>query len=123
MRLIEERLFKGQDKSKNASKRFSGVISFLTNRQLTLDTYIIKRKMYFAANELLNNPDVNVTYIAADYGYPSPSFTIAFEKEYDMSPTDFRKLRPQVDDNRLSLTVPQIESNSFLSRILDNYLK
>jgi len=120
---IRKGLFNGQDKSKNASKRFSGVISFLTNRQLTLDTYIIKRKMYFAAHELLNNPDVNITKIASYYGYSSSKFTITFEKEYDMSPTDFRKLRPHVNDNRLSLTVPQIESNSFLSRTLDNYFK
>ena len=58
---------------------------------LVLSQYIIDKKME-AARELLKNPELSVTFIAASVGYSNIShFTEAFRKKYTQSPTDYRR--------------------------------
>lgn len=62
----------------------------------TIGEYIRNRRLYLAAMELLNT-DVKVIDIAFKYGYETPeSFTKAFTRFHNATPTEIRKNRTSV---------------------------
>lgn len=68
---------------------FQRVFSILTN--MTVADYIRKRRMTLAAQDLIRTDEKIIT-IALKYGYDSPeSFTKAFRKQHQLSPSEVRK--------------------------------
>ena len=72
-----------------SSAEFGKFFSILTNE--TLFSYIRRRKLYLAFNELQRNRNKPIVDIALDYGYSEQSaFTRAMKNEYDMTPDEIR---------------------------------
>ncbi len=77
-------------------------LSVLTNGEISLNSYFIKRKLFFAAQELVENPEKPIVEIALEYGYSEQSsFTRAMKTQYGYSPNEIRKQRMSFDDKRI----------------------
>lgn len=99
---IEENLIVNQENNidvlsiSKIAKSFNFSISSLNDLfnngcQISIHDYIIKRRMTLASHDLIETKDAIIN-IALKYGYESPdSFTKAFKKIYNSTPTDYRK--------------------------------
>lgn len=84
---------------------FHRVFKFITGE--TLNEYISRRRIEKSALDLLHK-DVSTTEIAHKFGFSdNSSFSRAFKKYYEISPTEFRKQNP----NRFS-RIRQLESKN-----------
>lgn len=80
---------------------YNRFIAVATSGSLTLRDYIRKRRLFFAANELINFPDKSIADVALDYGYSDQtSFTRAIKKEYGKTPVEIRKSKDSLPDVR-----------------------
>lgn len=63
---------------------------FLSHMDMTPKKYILRRKLYFSAKEILNS-DIKIVDVAYSYGFESHDvFSRAFKRYYGISPTLFR---------------------------------
>lgn len=79
----------------------------------TIKTYILKRKLYFAANDL-KTCKKNISEIAYEYGFESHDvFTRAFIRIYNMSPSKYRSEGTEIAFNKLIINknLYEIERN------------
>lgn len=68
----------------------------------TLESYIRQRRLYYAFDEIKNNPEKPINVIADFCGYAGSSpFIRAFEAAFSVTPTKARKNPELVKDNRL----------------------
>lgn len=64
---------------------------------MSFKSYVRKRKLSLAANELIHK-DYRIIDIAVKYGFSSnEAFTRAFKNEYGCSPSVFRRYRPKIE--------------------------
>ena len=103
-----------------SSTKISTVITILTG-SLSLDQYITKRKLYFAALELENSPDKSITDIALKLYSESSAFTRAVKNQYGLSPKQIRDKKPPIPDNRLTIEDYVNKPTSYLSKILEHF--
>ncbi len=83
---------------------YNKFLAVVSAGSLTLKDYIRKRRLYFAACELVNNPEKPLVELAQDYSYSDQSaFSRAIKKEYGKSPSVLRKSQQQIPDNRLNI--------------------
>lgn len=98
---------------------FNKFISVASSGALTLRSYIRKRRLYFAVCDMISNPDKALAFIAQEYGYSDQSaFTRAVKVEYGEAPTELRKAKKEIPDNRLSLE-SYISNSSRLDSIIE----
>ena len=97
---------------------FNKFLAVTTSGRMTLKDYIRKRKLFFAARELVNSPEKSVTDIAADYNYESSSFARAIKVEYGKSPKEIRTIKIRVPDNRLNAS-DVFSAKSQLEAVMD----
>jgi AraC family transcriptional regulator len=66
---------------------------FRTQKNCSVHSYIIRRRMTLAGQELRQHPERRIIDIALDFGYTSnEAFTRAFCQVWNCTPSDFRKL-------------------------------
>lgn len=97
---------------------YNKFLSVISSGSFTLGDYIRKRRIYFAACELVSHQDKPITDIALDYGYSDQSaFSRAVKKEYGNTPAEIRKNKMTFQNNRLNLE-DYMTSNTRLDAIL-----
>lgn len=70
----------------------------------SLHHYIIERKMYFAAQSLINDNNRPIADIALEYGYSEQSaFSRAFKEYFNVTPLEVRKGTANIPDNKYKL--------------------
>ena len=83
-------------------------------KRLTGDTvgaYILRRRIFMAANDLVNS-NKSIVSIALEYGFESHDvFTRAFKRVYGMSPSKYRKSSTLVPLKRLTAISDQSEKD------------
>lgn len=73
---------------------YNRFIAVVTSGSLTLRDYIRKRRLFFAANDLINFPDKAIADVALDYGYSDQtSFTRAIKKNTEKLLLRFAKTK------------------------------
>lgn len=83
---------------------FNKFIAVTTSGTLSLGEYIRIRKLFFAANDLVNIPDKTIADISLEYGYSDQtSFSRAIKKEYKQTPGNIRKNKSEIPDIRKEL--------------------
>ncbi len=98
---------------------YNRFIAVATSGLLTLRDYIRKRRLFFAANDLINNPDKAITDVALEYGYSDQTaFTRAIKKEYGQTPAEMRKSKKSIPDVRKMLG-SHLSNKSRLDSILN----
>jgi AraC family transcriptional regulator len=72
---------------------------FRSQQNCSVHSYIIRRRMTLAGQELRQHPERRIIDIALDFGYMSnEAFTRAFFQVWNCTPSDFRKLEdPQME--------------------------
>lgn len=70
----------------------------------TLFRYISERKVYFAAQEMLETPESSIAEIATKYYSEQSSFTRAMKQFFDCTPDKVRKGVAIIPDNKYSLS-------------------
>lgn len=80
---------------------FNKFISVLTSGEMTLQTYIRKRKLYFATLELVSENTKSITDIAMKYYENPTSFNRALKAEYGKTPSQIRKEKFSAPNNRI----------------------
>lgn len=100
---------------------YNKFMSILSSGKITLNSYIRKRRLYFAAKELVECTDKPIIDIALDYGYSEQSsFSRAFKNEYGFTPNEVRKKAIIVEDNRAHFSdFVSNKSNSRLASIFE----
>lgn len=84
---------------------FNTFLSILTDKKLTLISYIKNRRLYFAAKELVVNSDRPIVDIALEYCYSEQSaFTRAMRKYCGHTPDEIRKNRIKLSNNKLDFS-------------------
>lgn len=104
------------EKFKHSNIRFTSFITALTNGQMTLDTYITSRKLYFATLEI-RNTNTKIIDIAMKYYAHHSGLDRAIKIAYGFTPTEIRKNKPSIPDNRLCLS-DLVDQSDILSRII-----
>ncbi len=104
------------EKFKHSNIRFTSFITALTNGQMTLDTYITSRKLYFATLEI-RNTNTKIIDIAMKYYANHSGLDRAIKDAYGFTPTEIRKNKPSIPDNRLCLS-DLVDQSDILSRII-----
>ncbi len=100
-------------------QNYNKYLAVVSSGSLTLRDYIRKRKLYFAARDLIGNPEKSIFEIALEYGYADQSaFTRAVNKEYNRTPSELRREKSEIPDNREVLD-GFIASSSRLDVIFD----
>lgn len=80
---------------------YNKYLAVISSGSFTLRDYIRKRKLFFAVGDLISNPEKPLAEIALEYGYSDQSaFTRAVTKEYGKTPSELRREKPQIPDNR-----------------------
>ena len=83
---------------------YNKFIAVITSGELTLGEYIRKRRLFFAANELVNYPDRAIADISLEYGYSDQTaFTRAIKREFGKTPVEIRKDNKDLPDVRKML--------------------
>ena len=83
------------------SKSFSQCL--LTLADITLHHYIICRKLYFASEELYNNPDANIVDVALEYYSDQSSLTRVMKAYYNCTPGEIKAGLKRIPDEKLKL--------------------
>lgn len=100
---------------------YNKFIAVITSGSLTLRDYIRKRRLFFAANELINAPEKAIAEIALEYGYSEQtSFARAIKKEYGKTPAEIRKSKESIPDVRKMLEY-HLSNGSRLDSILERF--
>ena len=87
---------------------YNKFIAVITSGELTLREYIRKRRLFFAASELVNSPDRAIVDISLEYGYSDQTaFARAIKREFRKTPVEIRKSEECLPDVR---------------KVLENYL-
>lgn len=87
---------------------YNKFIAVITSGNLTLREYIRKRRLFFAASELINNPDRAIADVSLEYGYSDQTaFARAIKREFGKTPAEVRKSKDSLPDVR---------------KVLENYL-
>ena len=98
---------------------YNKYLAVISSGSFTLRDYIRKRKLFFAVGDLISNPEKPLAEIALEYGYSDQSaFTRAVTKEYGKTPSELRREKPQIPDNREVLD-SFLASSSRLDAIFD----
>lgn len=85
------------------SSHFGKCFEVLTGE--TLFHYINERKLYFAAQELVQNPKKSICEISLDLGYSDQSaFTRAMRTYHNCTPGEIRKRTKSVQNNKYQLS-------------------
>ena len=100
---------------------FNMFLSVASSGELTLRSYIRKRKLYFAVCDMITNSEKPLAYIAQEYGYSDQSsFTRAVKAEYGEAPAKLRKTKKEIPDNRVSLE-NYVSNSSRLEAIFEKF--
>ena len=83
------------------SKNFNQCL--LTLADITLHHYIICRKLYFASEELYNNPDANIVDVALEYYSDQSSLNRAMKIYYSCTPGEIKSGLKHIPDERIRL--------------------
>lgn len=82
---------------------YNKFLAITTSGRLTMKDYILKRRLYFAACELVQNSEKSISEIAQDYGYSEQSaFSRAIKREYQKTPSEIRKEHKLICDNKFA---------------------
>ena len=74
------------------SKERVGTIFSKSSEYGKMSTYILKLRLEYAAQLLLEQPDKTVVQIASDSGFSSSAyFSNCFRQQFGMTPTDYRR--------------------------------
>jgi AraC-like DNA-binding protein len=74
------------------SKERVGTIFSKGSEHGKMSTYILKLRLDYAAQQLLERPDKTVVQIASDSGFSSSAyFTNCFRQQFGLTPTDYRR--------------------------------
>lgn len=80
---------------------YNKFIAVITSGNLTLREYIRKRRLFFAASELVNNPDRVIADVSLEYGYSDQTaFARAIKREFGKTPVEIRKSKDSLPDVR-----------------------
>ena len=80
---------------------YNKFMAVITSGELTLREYIRKRRLFFAASELVNSPDKAIVDISLEYGYSGQTaFARAIKKEFGKTPVEIRKSKESLPDVR-----------------------
>lgn len=80
---------------------YNKYLAVISSGSFTLRDYIRKRKLFFAVGDLICNPEKPLAEIALEYGYSDQSaFTRAVTKEYGKTPSELRREKPEIPNNR-----------------------
>ena len=100
---------------------YNKFIAVITSGDLTLREYIRKRRLFFAASELVNNPDRAIADVSLEYGYSDQTaFARAIKKEYGKTPAEIRKSKDSLPDVRKILE-SRLSNKSRLDSILERF--
>ncbi len=100
---------------------YNKFIAVITSGELTLREYIRKRRLFFAAIELVNSPDRTVADISLEYGYSDQTaFARAIKREFKKTPAEIRKNKKNLPDVRKSLE-KHLSNKSRLDSILERF--
>ena len=95
---------------------FHRIFKFITEE--TLNEYVIRRRLTKAADELLHR-DITASELAQKYGFSEvSSFSRAFKKYFEVSPTEFKKQNP----NRFSKISQLLRKNGQAYPNVEQYL-
>lgn len=95
---------------------------FLKNVDMPIMQYYKRRKMILSAFELLHS-DKKIIDIALESGYSNhESYTRAFRKIFDMSPSQFRQDRPLIGRKQLDMGVFGLECLISREKRSDNFM-
>ena len=106
---------------------FHRIFKYITGE--TLNQYVLRRKIEKAALDILHK-DLTISEIAHTYGFSeNSSFTRAFKKYFDLSPTEFKKQNPHRHskirqmDSKNGQAYPDYEKYICIINELKNWIK
>ncbi|MCR4646618.1 MAG: helix-turn-helix domain-containing protein [Oscillospiraceae bacterium] len=114
---------------------FNKFFAVVTSGAFTLQSYIRKRRLYFAACDLVNGSEKTIVDLSLECGYSDQtSFTRAIKKESGTTPAEIRKGKENIPDvrkvleshltnkTRIDAVIEKYESNN-MSNTDWNYLE
>ena len=108
-------------KTNYCDQDYNKFLAVISSGDLTLKDYIRKRRLYLAADELINNPDKSIVDISSEFGYSEQTaFTRAIKREFNKTPTEIRKSQKPVPDVR-EILENHLANKSRLDSILDRF--
>ena len=94
----------------------------ISDGSITLKDYIRKRRLFFAASDLISNSSKSLAEIAQDYGYSDQStFSRAIKSEYGQTPAELRRSKPNIPDNR-KIVEGYLYKNTRLDAVLNKMI-
>lgn len=107
--------------TKYCDQDYNKFIAVITSGDLTLREYIRKRRLFFAASELINIPDKPIADIALEFGYSDQtSFSRAIKRDYGKTPVEIRTANEDLPDVRKILE-NRLANTSRLDSILERF--
>ncbi len=98
---------------------YNKFIAVITSGDLTLREYIRKRRLFFAASELVNSMDRAIADISLEFGYSDQTaFARAIKRKFGKTPAEIRKNRETIPDVRKQLE-HQLANKSRLDSIIE----
>ena len=96
---------------------FNKFFAVATSGVFTLQSYIRKRRLYFAARDLANGTEKAIVDLSLECGYSDQtSFSRAIKKEYGKTPVEIRKNKESIPDVREQLEL-NLSNNSRLDSV------
>ena len=96
---------------------FNKFFAVATSGKFTLQSYIRKRRLFFAACDLANGSEKTIVDLSLECGYSEQSsFTRAIKKEYGMTPDEIRRNKQSIPDVREQLEL-NFANNSRLDSV------
>lgn len=100
---------------------YNKFIAVSTSGDLTLREYIRKRRLFFAASELVNSMDRAIADISLEFGYSEQTaFARAIKREFGKTPAEIRKNKEILPDVRKRLE-HQLANKSRLNTIIERF--
>lgn len=128
MNYIDDNIKQGYNKLKKGIQAnfgydymdFHKFLSIITEGEISLNKYIIRRRLFFAAKELIDLPEKTIVNIALDYGYSEQSsFSRAMKNEYKVTPNQIRKSGEYLPDEKISYGDFDVQKGKWGKRLKD----
>lgn len=97
---------------------FNKFLSIASAGKITLNTYIIRRKLFFASKELVDLQDKPIIEIAMDFYSEQSSLNREMKKQYHITPNEVRKNHKYLPDEKLSYNDFSNSSSDFGGRLM-----